>query len=84
MTAPCGDGKGGGCGKPVLATQPRVSAHGPLDYGSYFLGNEFTALLKQSGYEPNEEYGTGGTWGVPRVMHLECARRAGARVPDGF
>lgn len=78
----CSDGKGGGCGEPVSG--PRVSAHGPLDYGAFIGGGEFDALLKQSGYRANPVYGTGGVWAAPLLMHLECARAAGVPVPDGL
>lgn len=78
----CSDGKGGGCGKPV--TGPRVSAHGPLDYGAFIGGGEFDALLKQSGYRANPACGTGGVWSAPLLMHLECARAAGVPVPEGL
>lgn len=61
------------CGGLVLDTQPRVSAHGPLNYGAYIGGGEFDALQKQSGYVPNAAYGTGGRWEPPRLLHLACS-----------
>jgi hypothetical protein len=80
VTVRCYDGKGGGCGEPV--TGPRASAHGPIDPAKYIGGGEFDVLLKQSGYVPNDAYGTGGQWKPPLLMHLECARLAGVEVPD--
>jgi hypothetical protein len=61
------------CGKPVLSTEPRVSAHGPIDARQFIGGGEFDALLKQSGYAPDGRYGHGGEWAEPRLLHLDCA-----------
>ena len=61
------------CGAPVLSTQPRCSAHNPIDRSAYIGGGEFDALLKTSGYRPNPVYGTGGEWHAPRMLHLRCA-----------
>lgn len=54
------------CGAFVLDTQPRVSAHGAIRRG------DLDALVKQSGYTPNVEYGTGGVWAAPRLLHIDC------------
>lgn len=82
VTVLCDDGKGGGCGQPISG--PRVSPHGVIDCGQYIQGGEHDVLQKQSGYVPNEVYGTGGTWKPLLLMHLECARAAGVEIPDGL
>lgn len=62
-----------GCGGPVDGAEPRVSPHGPVDPAKFLQGGEFDALEKQAGYRPDPEYGRGGSWGAPRLLHLRCA-----------
>lgn len=66
------------CGGMILDTQPRVSAHPPIDRDLFIQGGEFDVLLKQSGYQPNADYGTGGTWHPPRMHHARCAPKGSA------
>lgn len=66
------------CGKPVHDTDPRMTAHPPVNPALFIGGGDFDVIAKQSGYTPDPRYGHGGTWNPPKLLHLGCASRVDA------